>query len=51
MKMPNKWLDFLKKWKATKGKGVSLKDCMKTAKGVYRKGKEKPAVRKKGVPG
>ena len=37
--MPNQWLSFLKKWKATKGKGLSLKECMKKASVEYKKKK------------
>ena len=44
--MPNKWLDFLKNWKATKGKGLSLKECMKKASVEYKKSKKNVAKKK-----
>ena len=34
--MPNKWISFLKSWRA-KNKGVSLKDAMKRASADYKK--------------
>lgn len=45
--MANKWLVFLKSWRA-KNKGVSLKDAMKRASSEYKKSKgSEDAVPKK----